>query len=147
MKTLKHKQLTVTLILTVLAATLLFGASPVEARWHDESPEGANITPYLVAAGVVTVGLVAYLVLKSDSDDSADGSENLSSYGEESEPDGVESVLSDSEDDSEAAIEKATVSQLGMFFDVKDDRSLYGSQNPALDFSDMTVTAGITIGF
>jgi len=158
MKTLFPKPLTVTLMLMAFAVSILFGASPVEAKWHDHSdeyPGGANVTPYLVAAGVVTAGLIAYLVLKSDSDDSADGPEDLFPTGEESEPDGAESTSSVSEDDSESPTGKATVSplgadqesRLGLFFDVKDDRVQYGSQNPAQDFSDMTVTAGITIGF
>jgi len=157
MKTLFHKPLTVALLLAVFAVSILFSASPAQAKWVDRSeelPGTVDITPYLIAGGVLIGGIVAYQIFKPKSGDADDDPEDLSIPVEKKATEGDESAPS-TDDDPDSVTEEATFStlsadqdsRLGVFFNVKDDRALYGTKKPALDFSDLTVTAGITIGF
>jgi len=154
MKALLHKPLTVALLLAVFAVSVLFSASPAEAQYHsksDELPGLVDLTPLLIVGGVLVGGMIIYSIAKHNSKDA--GEETMLSpqtaEDSESEDSATDGAEADTETDEATALLVAPEqeSRLGIFFDVKDDRTLYGSKKPALDFSDLTVTAGITIGF
>lgn len=158
MKTLTHRQPTIALLIAIFAVSVLFAPSTAEAKYVDKSgdlPGFANITPVLIVGGVLIAGTVAYMIFKPKSDDAGVAPKGLPADGDASVAEEKETTSTDSDDAAEIETEEATISlqgateqsRLGMFLNITDDRPMYDASKKTLDFSDMTVRAGITIGF
>jgi hypothetical protein len=168
MKTLTHKLPTIALLIAVFAVSVILAPSTAEAKWVDRSDElpgmagDFNLTPYLIAAGVLVGGVVIYKIATSGSgssdrdsvpwsenDATADNSDSVDEATTEDESAEVESTRGDhsSGSSSRSILVPEEGSRIGLFFNVTDDRPLLNADKQTLDFSDLTLRAGFTIGF
>ena len=159
MKNLIHKTMAVTLA-AAFACTFILMPTPASARYHDHSDElpgiDFNPTPYLVVGGVVLAASVIYLIAKHDSKpatgtakppvmpDSGKSESAVRPTAPHQKP-ATEPQASDTTTVIPVAPEKD--SRLNLYIGLTNDRVLYHSDAPAMDFSDYTVRAGVTIGF
>lgn len=156
MKTLTTKLPTIALLIAVFAVSVIFAPTTAEAKWVDRSGElpgmDLDLTPFLIAGGVLVGGLIIYKLAKSGSDASDEESftptEAMSTDDENAISEETEVEADDTTDyESTSIMIPQEDSKLGVFFNVTDDRRLYNAEKKTLDFSDLTVRAGFTIGF
>ncbi len=160
MKTLTPKPIVLALMLAGFALSLFVTPSTAEAGWkshYDELPglSDFDLTPYLVVGGALIAGAIIYKIATHQSGDTEDLDDLVIPDTEEEvsaeEPAVDDQDVLETESDTETAaalrLTPPDQSRLGLFLDVTDDTRFYGPQKDAFDFSDLTVKAGVTIGF
>ena len=162
MKKLIHKTMAVTLA-AVFAGTIILTPTPASAKWHDQSgelPGFADLTPVLVIGGVLVAGSVVLLIHKHHSKANAANPKTKDKPDEKKADSVTNSAVAPYAPHQRPAVEPQAPdttavtpvvpekdSRLNLYIGLTNDRALYHSDAPAMDFSDYTVRAGVTFGF
>ncbi len=155
MQRFSTKSTVAALIVAVFTAYVLFTPSPAYAKWDDRSDELPGMdnslgTYLLVGAGIVAAGTVVYLIAKSGKDDGANQKPDVTSPTSTAET----TEQPAAEDDDAENQEHGTTGQLlekqgdlKFYFDVRPEKLDNGFDDRALGVSNMTVRAGVSLGF
>jgi hypothetical protein len=154
MKTVFHKSLVAMLVMSMLIVSVMLAPNEAEAKWHDHSDElpgmDFNATPYFIAGGVIVGGLIIYMIASHHSKDKADTVKTSDSTAtKQATPSGEGEGNSGSQTPKQSELIPAPKqsSQLGVFFNVTDDNTHAGVMKSRSDLSDLTLRAGIKLGF
>jgi hypothetical protein len=154
MKSLFTHQMTGLAVLAVFVFATLFTPATAEAKYRDNSDQlpgmdGPNPTPYIIAGGALIGGFVLYKVFshKSDNDKKVQGPTDFSAPA-----DGGDKLESDADatqdpDGAELSFENDQESRVKLYLDVTSDDNGSDDRGPAMDFSDLTVKVGLSLGF
>jgi len=140
-----------TLVVCVMLALVFQLAAtppPAEARWHSNAPEpGADLTPYLIAGGLVIAGAVVYAVVNK-SNDTADENAEETLEEKSSVELNAPSLCLLSEQTSDSASDRAICAHdLSAYPYIDVDLETLERRQFVSEMTDMTIRAGIALAF
>ncbi len=154
MKSLTTTPMALMILIAVMATQLVPSSAKAGYPRGEELPGMNGTKILLITTGVVLGGFLLYSVLKKDADgdvkvDANKPEASPSSVTDKSQVETTESSETEADDDAVSGRLDSSSDghKVGFFMGLSDDSGRFGASERAMDFSDLTIKAGITIGF
>jgi hypothetical protein len=148
MKDLTSKVTLVVFLIVAFAIQLVIAPAPASARWHSNPPdEGTDLTPYLVAGGLVIAGALVYAVVHKGDDTARENTEETIEESSAVELNGPSLCLLGKRTDESVSAGPVCDQNLLVNPYINVDLQRYEDSQFLREMTDMTVMAGIALAF